>query len=344
MKNFNLKLVEKYLSGETTTREAKEVLEWFDTPEGKYHLENELDSDIADVMASAKPDSSIRKEPDSEGILSRIYHEIDEKERTTSYGEKPIRLRYSQNNDRTLTYLKIAASFLVLISASIFYFYLTDSHGPGEVDTGLRKFITEAGEQKQIRLGDGTTIQLNSNSELQIPENFLNVSHDPDNVFSVHTKNAVVEVLGTAFNVKSYAGQDDVQVSVLEGTVSFKSNVPELQDDYVVLRKGCFGHLNLSNNELTVEDFGAENYLVWMNGRLVFDSLELDKVCTQLARLYQVECRFEDNSLKNMQLTADFSHDSLEKTISVIALSLDIDYQISNDDIVTWTVNAIGSD
>jgi len=55
----------------------------------------------------------------------------------------------------------------------------------------------------------------------------------------------------------------------------------------------------------------------------------------QLGRLYEVKCEYADEVLKELQITADFSNDSLEKTLSVIALSLNLDYEF-NDHRVEW--------
>ncbi|MEX2565274.1 MAG: DUF4974 domain-containing protein, partial [Cyclobacteriaceae bacterium] len=93
-----------------------------------------------------------------------------------------------------------------------------------------------------------------------------------------------------------------------------------------VLKKGQFGFLDVNERTISVDDYAIENYLAWRTGRLIFEDLTLAQVCTQLNRLYEIQCSFEKEAIRDLRLTANFSNDSLEKTLSVISLSLKIDY------------------
>jgi transmembrane sensor len=89
-----------------------------------------------------------------------------------------------------------------------------------------------------------------------------------------------------------------------------------------------------------VDDFAVENYLAWISGRLVFEDLSLDKVCLQLNRLYEVNCTFENESLADLKLTANFSDESLNKTLSVVVLTLDIGFRLEESEVV-WIEECI---
>ncbi|MEX2573793.1 MAG: FecR domain-containing protein, partial [Balneolaceae bacterium] len=143
------------------------------------------------------------------------------------------------------------------------------------------------------------------------------------------------EVLGTSFNVKTSDSGKEVQVAVIEGSVSFGGRSETDGIAPVVLTDGQFAQMNSGDQTLRVEEFGVENYLVWMRGRLVFDDLSLNQACLQLNRLYGLECSYSEESLSEKRLTADFSPDSIEKSLSVISLSLDLDYE-RNGRKVTW--------
>ena len=75
-----------------------------------------------------------------------------------------------------------------------------------------------------VRLEDGTTVYLNSESELRIPvhfgkderlvwltgEAYFSVKHEKDRKFVVRTNKADIAVLGTEFGVRVYSGEDEL--------------------------------------------------------------------------------------------------------------------------------------
>jgi transmembrane sensor len=151
---------------------------------------------------------------------------------------------------------------------------------------------------------------LNSNSEIWVSgaymsesreiqlqgEAYFDVMHDPERPFRVYANESEVEVLGTAFNVKSNGHGDNIQVAVTEGRVAFHNRGDLNEGPSVILDAGHYGYLDLNKNEIAVDNFAIENYMSWMSGELVFEDLSLEKVCLQLNRLYEVQCGFENES------------------------------------------------
>lgn len=353
MKNFDKSLIEKYFNGQCTKRESELVLEWFDTAEGKKYLEEVLDKDVEQALEGA--DESVRSsgaEPDSEKMLSGIFSKMEETVRKDS-PHIHYKHKTGTKKDYSSTFIKIAASILILFGASLFYFMGYEGSADETMQTESNHFATTDDQQKMVKLAGGTEIQLNSNSEIRIldagadrsmeielvGEAYFDVAHDKDRDFTVYTNETMIEVLGTSFNVKSCPTRGDVQVAVVEGSVSFDTHATDKSVETVILEKGQYAYLDIASRQISVEDFGVQNYLAWMSGRLVFDDLPLDKVCLQLNRLYQVECGFEKEDFKDLQLTADFSGESLEKTLSVIALSLDLDYRTENQHVI-WAADS----
>jgi len=337
MKNIDKELLERFFNDDCTVEETEQVLKWFDTPEGEKFLEESLNSDAGQFADETRDLGSDYPEPDSDQLLNAIHLIIRKQE-----------CRNKRKRHIIYPVFKAAAVVLVILTASYFYQFAYQSPETEIVEAVPIHYTTSDDEQRDITLGDGSTIRLNNNSEVWISgdymsgareielqgEAFFEVMHDPEKPFIVYANESAVEVLGTSFNVKSYRTGDNIQVAVTEGRVSFRSNAPA-GDQTVILDGGQYGFLDLSNNEISVEDFAIENYLAWMNGRLVFEDLSLDKVCLQLNRLYQINCSFENDALTGLKLTATFSGDSLERTLSVISLSLDIRYRLDNGE-VAW--------
>ncbi|MBL8269049.1 FecR family protein [Steroidobacter sp.] len=98
---------------------------------------------------------------------------------------------------------------------------------------GWKEFTTDA-EQRTVELSDGSLIYLNAASTLSARmglstrdlklsrgEALFNVAHDRQRPFKVHTRDAIVEAVGTQFNVRTQAS--GTQVAVLEGKVRIRS-------------------------------------------------------------------------------------------------------------------------
>ncbi|MCC5905818.1 MAG: FecR domain-containing protein [Balneolaceae bacterium] len=327
---MNKKIVENFFSNQATPGETRKVLEWFETPEGQQYLRERLDVD-EDLMTRTELRELV-PELDSEQVYSSIRQRIGKSERTT----------FKKRVDWLGPLVKVAAAILVVLSASLFYML----HQPGQEEAALQEpihFQTEEEQHREVTLGDGTIVRLNSNSEMTVSADFMkgarevtlsgeayfNVEHDPENPFIIHANQSSVEVLGTAFNVRSIKGMDNVQVAVEDGKVAFRSTngSPDAEQLSVTLSRGQYGYMDITQRIIQVDDLAVENYLAWKNGRFIFDGLTLSQVCTQLNRIYNTECSFENDEIRNLQITSIFADDSLEKALDVIALSLGLEFE-----------------
>ena len=97
-------------------------------------------------------------------------------------------------------------------------------------------FTTQIGEQRLEQLPDGSSVQLNTASEVEIDfssgkrkvrllqgEAHFTVAHDKSRPFEVFAGNGMVRAVGTAFSV--YLKDKDVEVTVTEGRVDIAPRV-----------------------------------------------------------------------------------------------------------------------
>ncbi|TVQ05733.1 MAG: DUF4974 domain-containing protein [Balneolaceae bacterium] len=338
---MNRELAEKYLNNRAIPVEAEEVLRWFRTPEGEKYLLNKINRD-----ASFLNNNGLRKrvpELDSGKMYESVWSQIQ-----SSKKGKNI---YPVKNIHWLeVFIKSAAAILVVAFASYFTFLHEQQKLEIVVEHEPVIFQTGSEENLVMRLSDGTTIRLNSDSELVVSDTYLNgtreillngeayfdVQHDPETPFIIRGNQSIIEVLGTEFNVRSYPGHSNVQVAVVDGMVSFSRRGQGDEADALMLKKGQYGYLDIKTGRFETDDIAIENYLAWKNGSLGFDHLSLDKVCQQIYRLYGAYCAFEDNSISSLLITARFADPSLEKALEVIAMTLNIRYQLLENRI-TWS-------
>src|SRR5205085_10891901 len=81
--------------------------------------------------------------------------------------------------------------------------------------------MTKPGSKSKLQLPDGTQVWLNSDSKITYGESFMgatrevqlsgeayfDVVKDKEHPFIIHTQSIDLKVLGTAFNVRSYANE-----------------------------------------------------------------------------------------------------------------------------------------
>lgn len=337
---MNRKIADKFFTNEATPDETSRVLDWFETPEGKQYLQRRLDMDSG--LMDRKELQDLVPELDSEGLYHSIQNNIRKKRNVFSLHRRDW-LGYT---------MKAAAAVLVIITASLFSISHQQYVAEQVVEQQPIFFQTGGEENRNITLGDGTEIRLNQNSEIIVSAGFMkgarevrlngeayfDVEHNPDRPFIIHANQSTVEVLGTAFNVRSVEEQGNVQVAVVEGRVAFRGakNGTGSEELSVILSKNQYGYLDLENRALNVDDIAVENYLAWKSGEFHFNELTMQQVCTQLNRIYSIECSFSGNEIRDLKLTANFSNETLERTLEVISMTLEIDYEKQND-IVKWS-------
>lgn len=333
---MNKGLADKFFSNQTTPKESQAVLEWFQTAEGKHYIEKRLDVDAG--LMDRKELKELVPDLDSNKLYSSIQAEIQSKPGLFSLNR----------TDWIGHVMKVAAT--VLVVAAAFFFSLTYEKHLGENQEADRQpivFQTQDEENRNIILVDGTNISLNSNSKITVSADYLqgsreitlngeayfDVAHNPDKPFIIHANQSSVEVLGTAFNVRSHPAQNNVQVAVVDGRVVFQNTVSSgigTEELSVTLSKGQYGYMDLTQRTILVDGLAVENYLAWKEGRFAFEGLTLSQVCTQLNRIYEIECSFENSSISELKLTSNFTNESPEKTLDVIALSLGVEYETEN--------------
>ncbi|CAM3928612.1 FecR family protein [Pedobacter westerhofensis] len=157
---------------------------------------------------------------------------------------------------------------------------------------------TPKGGQYQVRLPDGTEVWLNAASSLKFPVSFSNskqrkvelegeayfeVAHNKQQPFIVKTNRQDVEVLGTHFDVKSYADEPVTKTTLLEGSVRLNGST--------ILKPGQQG---LSKgNSLNVKQVDVDEELDWKNKQFILNDEDLQVVMRRLARWYDVEVVYE---------------------------------------------------
>jgi ferric-dicitrate binding protein FerR (iron transport regulator) len=164
------------------------------------------------------------------------------------------------------------------------------------------KIETPFGGKYQINLPDGSKVWLNSASSLRFPalfsgdtrevelngEAFFDVAKNPNKPFKVITKDQIVEVLGTQFNINSYADEETFKTTLIEGSVKII-----YKDRVVLLSPGQQFQPILKSSKVIEAD--TEEVTAWKNGYFLFKDEDIQSIMRKVSRWYNVEVSYSGN-------------------------------------------------
>ena len=169
----------------------------------------------------------------------------------------------------------------------------------------MNTLTTPRGAQFHVQLSDGTKVWLDAASSITYPAAFtgsgrkvritgqayFEIAKDATQPFLVDVDGrSTIEVLGTDFNVNSYADDGSVRTTLVQGSVRVRQK--DGKEHSVMLRPGeqAVG----GDNVLSVRK-GADldEVLAWKNGLFKFQNSDIQSVMKQLERWYDIEVRYE---------------------------------------------------
>ena len=191
-------------------------------------------------------------------------------------------------------------------------YHISDSKSGAANPGSLYNTIsTPRGGQYQVNLPDGTKVWLNSASSIKFPttfaaaakrnvsltgEAYFEVSKDKKRPFIVATAKQSVEVLGTHFDISSYADDAATKTTLLEGSVRITADQKSL-----LLKPGQQANVD---EQIVVSNVDPETAIAWKNGYFSFDDEELGSAMNKVARWYDLEVEFTDAALKHKLIAA----------------------------------------
>ena len=177
-----------------------------------------------------------------------------------------------------------------------------------------------------VQLSDGTKVWLNSNSQLKYPtqfkkgktrdielvygEAYIEVSpstkHNGD-TFSVITKNQIINVLGTHFNIKAYNEDELISTTLLEGKVLLSNgNIKK------TLKPNQQSIISKDSDLIHIKEVDVSQEVAWVKGMFSFSEESLEEMMKILSRWYNVEVLFESSKKREYIFTG-----VLERTKSI---------------------------
>lgn len=147
----------------------------------------------------------------------------------------------------------------------------------------------------------------------------------------VLSENQEIEVLGTVFNVSSYADDDDNFVVLKSGSVQVaykKELVSNKSSQKMVITPGTMANINLESNHVSSKQVNVNQYFSWKDGVLILKNNNLSYIMRRLSRYYNIPITIEDEALAKETFSGYLDlKDNAEKVIQTIKQTSNLDYQ-----------------
>ncbi len=345
---MNYSLLVRYLNSECSIKEQYEIERWLEeNPENRRFLKNLKVIWKSSELRSETDNYEFDAESDWKALLSRI--KMDEQINMSAPGKKYKQeksgIQYLKDqsaiNSGFALFMRIAAVLMLAAVLGVFTLQTGyDFFTVEENEPAMREIVMDKGQRVNIVLPDGTYMTLNADSKINIPETFhpnhrevfltegeafFEVSSDPEWPFLVHTGKAVIQVLGTAFAIRSYPEDEEIRVVVSEGSVSLSSRLDESTS--TAISAGQLGRFQSTVNQIVTEEVeDMDLFLSWINGFLKFKETTMKQVAVQLERKYNIKVEFIEPELEQLKLTAEIRGRAIHNVLNVISASLEISY------------------
>ncbi|MBS1522403.1 MAG: FecR family protein [Bacteroidetes bacterium] len=256
----------------------------------------------------------------------------------------------------------------VLVLGICVFAYYGYAHHPSTINSEGNIAITKTPSRtkSKIYLSDGSVVTLNSETVLRYPssfsgptrevylngEAFFNVTKDHTHPFIVHAGKMNIKVLGTSFNVKSYANDKNIETTLIKGAIEV--TLSDRPSDRIILKPNEKLVLNNKTfnkpraNNLPAAEESNTNYALtnlthlrsndttivetsWVNNELVFKDEAFSDLANQMERWYGIKIKFKNSSTKDYHFTGVFMKENIVQALNALKMIEPFNYKYNNE-------------
>ena len=230
------------------------------------------------------------------------------------------------------------------------------------------------GSKANVELPDGSQVSLNSGSVLTYSKDFgknsrivtlegqgyFDVSENKQVPFYVKTKDIVIKVLGTKFDVKSYPEDTTTETTLLSGKIEIYSKpgnqLPSKNDspnavlypmqqaitgmyenDSITAIKNNKGMVTGDIKPIEIKVIKqpyAELKAEWRNEKLIIENIKFNEILVILERWYYVDIQLNYKEISDMRFSGKFDNESIYEVLDVLSMIEKFDYSIEKNKII----------
>lgn len=230
----------------------------------------------------------------------------------------------------SLRAIGLALSVTVICSISL-YMYLSGR----TADSEPQIYATAVGEQQRVELADGSSIQLNTGTVVEVDyrrdarrirliegESLFDVAHDPSRPFVVAAARGAVRAVGTSFSVR--LRREEIVVIVSEGTVGIINDADrrtQIEAEPAALittgQAAVISGANLATQTIDPQELARR--LSWSRGELSFEGEPLAQVLEEMSRYTDLRFDIADPELAQLPIGGRFPISDTERWIDALS-------------------------
>ncbi len=211
--------------------------------------------------------------------------------------------------------------------------------------TGYNTLTTTRGEQSKVRLPDGSFVFLNAASSLTYPasfaklkqrkvaltgEGYFEVAKDKAHPFIVKSGNQEVEVLGTHFNINSYADEASQKTTLIEGSVKVSTGTLSK-----ILIPGQQAALS-RDGKMATATVDTETVIAWKNNQFLFDGENIQTLMRMVSRWYNVDIEYVGEVTNERFLGGVSKFDHVSKVLKSLESTGKVHFKIEGKKIYVY--------
>jgi transmembrane sensor len=290
-------ILQKYLTGHLRQEEATVVDNWYDA------FEQETPVQLTDT----------ERETTRQQIWEKIVPD----------------LVVEKKQWRIPMYAKVASWAAIAIGAVLLLFMLKNNLWRSSQASAFTIVTTKNGERKTVTIADGSRLTLNAGTILHVHndfshtrtidlvdgEVFFDVHRDEKRPFQVHSSGLTVTVLGTSFNISSYAGLKKFSAGVVSGTVRVQKDTATLN----ILHKSqqLIYDKEQHTYATTVID---ESLLAWRDGKVILNDVLFSEMAVLMKKNFGIDVFADDSRILNTKYTTElFTSMTPDEAMEVLA-------------------------
>ncbi|GAA3575073.1 FecR family protein [Snuella lapsa] len=304
--------IHKLIKGELSNEREKEVIDWL--------LKNPKKRAQYEILKAKHVAASLNKVS-----INNIYEQ-----------ENP------SNNHTKFIYSGIAIAAIILIAAFVTFNISKPATYENEQNT-LALVTTKKAEKRYILLEDSTKVTLNANSVLSYPKHFIGntrevtlkgeaffeVTKNQDKPFIVSLENGMkIKVLGTSFNIKSYAEDKDIKTTLVTGKVKVIKEQDSTTIDLVPSQQATYIK---EKDKIIVEKVDTKKFTSWKENKFIYNETPMAQVLRDLERAYNVTFIVESKDIYKYKYNGVFDNFSINQILEIFEISSPITYHIKNN-------------
>jgi len=207
----------------------------------------------------------------------------------------------------------------------------------------------ENGQKHELMLSDGTKVILDSGSELKYPteferkstkvslkgEAYFEIVHDSKKDFVVEAHHARMKTNGANFNVRAWRDNQQVQVTVLEGKVSFNSKDGKEKNKRIV-EANQYSSIYANGIPDFPSKTNVNRNLAWIRDEIILTDIPISEVISQMERWYDIEITIPESIDKKELVSIHLKRNDLDNMLEVFSNLTHLLYEKDSSTIIFY--------